>query len=198
MRFNKDDLPYLKLSLGAFALSLLLSAGMFSYSEDYLKQSQKERSDAQKQLNDARLQLLSAQGDQENMSAYSLEYVSLQDQKVIGNEQRLDWIEGMEKLRQQGIVLDFKYTISPQQAYTPNPPVDAGNFQLNRSNMTLEIDLLHEEQLVQFVSALRSQLKGWFILDGCDLNRAFPGTEATPLKASCNGGWLTMKNRNMP
>lgn len=198
MRFNKDDLPYLKLSLGAFALSLLLSAGMVSYSEDYLKQSQKERSDAQKQLNDARLQLLSAQGDQENMSAYSLEYVSLQDQKVIGNEQRLDWIEGMEKLRQQGIVLDFKYTISPQQAYTPNPPVDAGNFQLNRSNMTLEIDLLHEEQLVQFVSALRSQLKGWFILDGCDLNRAFPGTEATPLKASCNGGWLTMKNRNMP
>jgi hypothetical protein len=64
--------------------------------------------------------------------------------------------------------------------------------------MTLEIDLLHEEQLVQFIAALRSQLKGWFILDGCDLSRAFPGTEATPLKASCKGGWLTMKNRNMP
>jgi len=198
MRFNKDDLPYLKLSLGAFALSLVLAAAMVSYSEGYLKQSEKERGDAQKQLSDARLQLLAAQGDQENMSAYSLEYVSLQDQKVIGNEQRLDWIEGMEKLRQQGIVLDFKYTISPQQGYAPSPAVDAGNFQLNRSNMTLEIDLLHEEQLVQFIAALRSQLKGWFMLDGCDLSRKIAGTEASPLKAECTGGWLTMKNRNMP
>lgn len=198
MRFNKDDLPYLKLSLGAFVLSLLLSAGMVSYSEDYLEQSQRERSDAQKQLNDARLQLISAQGDQENMSAYSLEYVSLQDQKVIGNEQRLDWIEGMEKLRQQGIVLDFKYTIAPQQGYAPNPALDAGNFQLSRSNMALQIDLLHEDQLLQFNSALRSQLKGWFMLDGCALSRKVAGTEASPLKAECTGGWLTMKNRNMP
>jgi hypothetical protein len=198
MRFNKDDLPYLKLSLGAFALSLVLAAAMVSYSEGYLDQSRKERGDAQKQLTDARMQLLAAQGDLENMSAYSLEYVSLQDQKVIGNEQRLDWIEGMEKLRQQGIVLDFKYTIAPQQGYTPSPAVDAGNFQINRSSMNMQLDLLHEEQLIQFVAALHTQLKGWYMLDGCTLTRAIEGTEASPLKADCSGGWLTFKNRNAP
>jgi len=196
MSFSKNDLPYLKFSLLAFAISIALSVGMTSYSENYLEQSLKARTDAQKHLSDARVQQIAAQGDQENMSAYSLEYLSLQDQKVIGTEQRLDWIEGMEKLRQQGIVLDFKYTIAPQQGYTPAPPVDAGNFQLNRSNMSMQIDLLHEEQLVQFISALRSQLKGWYILDGCTLTRA--GTESSPLKADCNGGWFTMKNRNMP
>jgi hypothetical protein len=196
MSFSKNDLPYLKFSLLAFAVSIALSIGMTSYSENYLEQSLKARTDAQKQLSDARVQLIAAQGDQENMSAYSLEYLSLQDQKVIGTEQRLDWVEGMEKLRQQGIVLDFKYTIAPQQGYTPAPPVDAGNFQLNRSNMSMQIDLLHEEQLVQFISALRSQLKGWYILDGCTIARA--GTESSPLKADCTGGWFTMKNRNMP
>lgn len=198
MSFSKNDLPYLKLSLGALVISIALSSGMVSYSEGYLEQALKELTEAQKRLSDARAQLIAAQGDQENMSAYSLEYLALQDQKVIGAEQRLDWIEGMEKLRQQGLVLDFKYTIAPQQGYTPNPAIDAGNFQLSRSNMSLQIDLLHEDQLLQFISTLRSQLKGWFMLDGCSLNRANAGSEASPLKAECTGGWFTMKNRNMP
>lgn len=198
MSFSKDDLPFLKLSLGALALSVALAAGMITYSDSYLAQSQKARAEAQKQLTDARSLLIAAQGDQENMSSYSLEYLALQDQKVIGAEQRLDWMEGMEKLRQQGIVLDFKYTIAPQQAYAPNPPVEAGNFQLNRSNMTMQIDLLHEEQLLKFISAMRSQLKGWFMLDGCDLSRINAAVEGSPLKAECTGGWFTMKNRNMP
>ncbi|MBI4809523.1 MAG: hypothetical protein HY799_11330 [Nitrosomonadales bacterium] len=198
MSFSKNDLPFLKYSLGAFALSIALAGAMTSYSESYLEQSQKARMEVQKQLSDARLQLVATQGDQENMSSYSLEYLALQDQKVIGNEQRLDWIEGMEKLRQQGIVLDFKYTIAPQQAYAPNPTVEAGNFQLNRSDMSMQIDLLHEEQLLQFIAALRSQMKGWFMLDGCSLTRAVADSEASPLKADCKGGWFTMKNRNMP
>lgn len=198
MSFSKDDLPFLKLSLGALTLSIVLAAGMVSYSDSYLARSKQSRADAQKHLLDARAQLVAAQGDQENMSSYSQEYLSLQNQKVIGAEQRLDWIEGMEKLRQQGIVLDFKYTISPQQGYAPNPPVDAGNFQLNRSNMSMQIDLLHEEQLLQFITALHSQLKGWFMLDGCTLSRATAGVEGSPLKAECTGGWFTMKNGNMP
>ncbi|HAF44124.1 MAG: hypothetical protein A2100_01325 [Sideroxydans sp. GWF2_59_14] len=198
MSFSKDDLPFLKLSLGALALSLALAAGMITYSDSYLAKSQQARADAQKHLLDARAQLVAAQGDQENMSSYSQEYLSLQNQKVIGAEQRLDWMEGMEKLRQQGFVLDFKYTISPQQGYVPNPPVEAGNFQLSRSNMSMQIDLLHEEQLLQFITALHSQLQGWFMLDGCTLTRATAGVESTPLKAECSGGWFTMKNRNMP
>ncbi|MBI5007502.1 MAG: hypothetical protein HZB95_10350 [Nitrosomonadales bacterium] len=198
MSFSKNDLPFLKWSLGALALSIALAGGMITYSDSYREQSQKARLEAQQQLTNARTQLIAAQGDLENMSAYSLEYVALQDQKVIGSEQRLDWIEGMERLRQQSLVLDFKYTIAPQQAYAPNPPLDAGNFALNRSNMSLQIDLLHEEQLLKFVSALRAQLKGWFMLDGCNLSRAIPGSEASPLKAECTGGLFTMKNRNIP
>ncbi len=97
MRFSKADLPELKWSLGAFALSIALASGIISLSEKYLELSLKDREAAQKQLTDARTQLLAAQSDQENMSAYALEYNSLLAQKVIGNEQRLDWMEGSGK-----------------------------------------------------------------------------------------------------
>ena len=198
MIFSKTDLPEIKWSLGAFLLSLALAAGLISLSGDYLALSLKEREAAQKQLTDARTQLLAAQSDQANMAAYALEYNALLEQKVVGTEQRLDWMEGLEKLRQQGRVLDFKYTISPQQSYTPTPAVDAGNFQLSRSGMTLQIDLLHEEQLLHFFSNLNSQINGWFMLDGCSISRTGATDELAPLKAECTGGWFTMKNKSAP
>ncbi|MBU1426977.1 MAG: hypothetical protein KKH12_03880 [Gammaproteobacteria bacterium] len=198
MSFSSADLPILKWSLGALMLSLALSAGIVYLSNSYLEQSLKERQTAQQQLFDARAQLLSAQNDKENMAAYAYEYNSLLLQKVIGDEQRLDWLEGLEKLRQQGSVLDFKYTIAPQQNYAPNPPIDAGNFKLSRSGMSLQIDLLHEEQLLHLFAEMRGKLNGWFMLDGCTLSRTSTTEELAPLKATCTGGWFTMKNKNAP
>jgi hypothetical protein len=104
----------------------------------------------------------------------------------------------LEKLRQQRSVIDFKYNIAPQQSYVPNPPLDAGNFKLSRSGMTLQIDLLHEEQLLQLFTNMRKQMTGWFMLDGCTLTRAGDSRDASPVKAECTGGWFTMKNKNVP
>ena len=198
MSFSKSDLPELKWSLGAVVLSIILASILISASEEYLARSLKGREAAQKQLTEARTQLIAAQNDQENMSSYALEYNALLAQKVIGNEQRLDWLEGLEKLRQQGSVLDFKYNIAPQQSYAPNPPLDVGNLQLSRSSMTMQIDLLHEEQLLHLFSNLHNQINGWFLLDGCTLTRTGPSDELTPLKADCTGGWFTMKNKGAP
>jgi hypothetical protein len=198
MSFSTADLPILKWSLGAFVLSLVLSAGIISLSNSYLETSLKGRQIAQQQVFDTRAQLLAAQSDEENMSAYAFEYNSLLGQKVVGDEQRLDWMEGLEKLRQQGSVLDFKYTISPQKSYTPNPPLDAGNFILSRSSMSMQIDLLHEEQLLHLFADMHSKLNGWFMLDGCTLSRTIATDEMSPLKADCTGGWFTMKNKSAP
>jgi hypothetical protein len=198
MSFSSADLPILKWSLGALSLSLALSAGISYLSKSYLEKTLKARQTAQQRLTDARAQLLSAQNDKENMSSYAYEYNSLLLQKVIGDEQRLDWLEGLEKLRQQGSVLDFKYTIAPQQSYAPNPPIDAGNFKLSRSGMSLQIDLLHEEQLLHLFAEMRSKLNGWFMLDGCTLTRTSTTEELAPLKADCTGGWFTMKDKNAP
>ncbi len=197
MSFSAADIPELKLSLGAFVLSLALAGGAISFSENHLAQTLKDRQVAQKQLTEARDKLSVAKNDQDNMATYAREYDALLVQKVIGTEQRLDWIEGLEKLHNQGGVLDFKYTIDPQQGYAPNPPIDAGNFLLSRSKMSLQIDLLHEEQLMSFFANMQKQLKGWFILDGCSLSRSSEENNA-PLKADCSGGWFTMKNKNAP
>ncbi len=198
MSFSAADFAALKWSLGAFALSIGIAAGAITYGEHYLRDAAQQRQTAQKALTEARNQLATAQNDRENMATYQMEYDALQAQKVIGNEARLDWIEGLEKLRQQGLAADFKYTIAPQQPYAPNPPLDAGNFALNISPMTLQIDLLHEEQLLALLSALHTRIEGWFLLDHCNLTAAEPTNKQARLLAECGGGWITLKNRNAP
>lgn len=195
MSFAVSDLAHLKWSLAALVTAAAAAVWLVDYGEDFKQQALKEKQAAQARLAEARTQLATAQSDAENMTSYKLEYEALVAQKVIGDEQRLDLVEGLEQLRKQNIVRDFKYTIAPRQPYTPNPPQEAGNFALYLSPMTMQIELLHEEQLDALFSAIQTQMQGWFILDGCTLTR---GGAGEPLKAECGGGWFTMKNRNAP
>lgn len=202
MTFSTSDFPHIKWSLFIFLFVLCTGGAAIMVSENFVAQSQRDQRDAMRQLNEARSRLATALEDQENMQTYTLEYNALLKRNVIGNDQRLDWIEGLEKIHKQNLVLDFKYTIAPQKPYMPNPPLDSGNFQPNLSDMTLQFELLHEEQLTAFFDALRTGINGWFIIDSCALERTAATADASDfsaapqLKADCAGGWLTLKNRN--
>ena len=206
MRFSKSDFPLIKWSLLLFLLVLGACSVMIMASENFIEKAQSNQREARRQLNEARNRLATAGADHENMQTYTLEFESLLKRNIIGNDQRLDWIEGLDRIHKQDQALgsmDFKYSIAPQKTYIPAPALDSGSFELNRSDMTLNFELLHEEQLMTFFDTLRADVNGWFILDHCALERnaiAVPEKDdygvAEQLKAECAGGWLTMKNRN--
>lgn len=203
MRFTKSDLPLMRWSIAAICASVLLSSLILYSSSRYAGYKKTNLRTAQSQLKDARGRLTAAREDKENLSAYSAEYSVLEQQNIFGDDHRLDWMEGLEKLRQQNLVLDFRYNISPQKNYAPQPAIDSGNFNIHYSEMKLQFDLLHEGQLLTFFDALRRQIKGQYQLEGCTLKRTNIAENAatpmtTPVKAECSGGWITLKNRNAP
>jgi hypothetical protein len=200
MKLSKSDIPLLRRSILALCASAIVSAVALYGSGQYAEKTEKARRDAQNRLNDAHNRLTSAHDDQQNMSAYSGEYGALEKRKIIGDEQRLDWMESLENIRQQNLVTDFRYNIAPQRIYAPQLPIDSGNFDVRYSEMKLQFDLLHEAQLLDFFTALRSQTNGWYQLQGCSLQRtgSDENTETARLTAECSGGWITLKNRNTP
>jgi hypothetical protein len=200
MRFSGKDFPLMRWSLAAICASALLSSVILYGSSEYSNRKQLNLRTAQRQLNDARSRLAAAHQDQENLSDYSAEYRVLEEQNIIGDDQRLDWMEGLEKLRRQNLTVDFRYNIAPQKTYAPQPAIDSGNFNIHFSEMKLQFDLLHEGQLLHFLDALRSQIKGQYQLEGCTLQRNDAAEDATSthIKAECSGGWITLKNRNAP
>ena len=203
MNLTKADLPYFKWSLLAFTLSLLIGGTAIWLSAKYADHAGQSRQQAQRLLIDARKKLGEAQSDFANIAIYAREFSSLVDYKIIGDEQRLDWMEELVTLRQQRYVVDFKYTIAPQLPYAPVSTLNTGNFELKLSGLNLQLDLLHEMQLIRLLDALRSNIKGWFIIDHCTIKRSNTGdtnaAQSAPiLKAECSGGWITMKKKRVP
>ena len=202
MKILKTDIPLLRWSILAISASVLISAAILYLNSTHIGNTHNDLLQARKLRNDARTRLQAAHEDRDNMSIYSSEYGILAKRKIIGDEQRLDWIEGMEKLRQMNLVWDFRYNIAPQKTYTPNPPISSGNFDIRYSEMKLQFDLLHEAQLVDFFAALPKKIQGWYQLEGCTLSRNATAEEnsamssGVQLKAECTGGWITLKNRN--
>jgi hypothetical protein len=200
MKLSKSDIPLIRRSILALCASAIVSAVALYGSGQYAENAEEARRNAQNRLNDAHNRLISAHEDQQNMAAYSGEYAALEKRKIIGDEQRLDWMGSLENIRQQNLVTDFRYNIAPQKIYAPQLPIDRGNFDIRYSEMKLQFELLHEAQLLDFFTALRSQTNGWYQLQGCSLQRtaADENTETARLTAECSGGWITLKNRNTP
>ncbi|MBI2285977.1 MAG: hypothetical protein HYU79_00675 [Nitrosomonadales bacterium] len=201
MKLSASDFPLIRQSVLAVCASAIISTVILYSSGKYAESTQNDRRGAQTMLNDARNRLTTARQDQQNMAIYADEYGALIEQKIIGDDQRLDWIEGLEKIRLKNLVTDFRYNIAPQKIYASQPPIDSGNFDIRYSEMKLQFDLLHEAQLLNFFAALRTNIKGWYQLEGCTLQRTGNEngqTAATQIKAECSGGWITLKNRNPP
>ena len=202
MKFSKDDFPILRWSIIAICASTLITATIVYVSNTYATTTQQDLRKARQMRNNSRNSINTAHQDRDNMSIYADEYGSLINRKIVGDDQRLDWIEGMEVLRQMNLVTNFRYNISPQKKYAPKPPVSSGNLNINYSEMKLQFDLLHEEQLVNFFSSLPQVIQGWYQLESCTLSRSSntvtdpSNPSGTQLKANCTGGWITLKSRN--
>lgn len=202
MTFSKSDFRHLRWGLVTLSIALLIVGSTLYVTDKNMTQSRRALSSAQSELNQARNQLSTAQQDRANMDFFMSEYAALAEEKIIGNEQRLDWLEGMEKLRRMNTVTSFTYNIGPQKPFVPLTPIESGNFDVNFSEMKLRFELLHEGQLINFFDALRTNIHGWYQLQGCTLQRVGTGeiaeTSPTQLKAECIGGWITLKNRSSP
>jgi len=213
MKFSNADFQLMRWSIAAISSSVILSSTILYSSQIYADHTKKNLRTAQSQMNDARRRLTAAQQDQENMAAYSRDYSILEERNIIGDEHRLDWMEGLDNLRRQNLALDFSYSIAPQKIYMPQPAIDSGNYDIHYSEMKLKLELLHEGQLWNFISALHKQIRGQYQIESCSMQRA-PNTSSgnklgdvddeydvapiitTNIKAECNGGWITLRNRN--
>jgi hypothetical protein len=203
MKLSRSDFQLMRFNIAAISISVLLSGILIYGSQQFAYRTGNELRTAQSQLKDARNRLSVARQDQENLSSYAIEYDALEKQNIIGDDNRLDWMEGLGKLRNQNFVLGFRYNIAPQKIYSPQPVVDSGNFNLNYSEMKLQFDLLHEVQLLNFFDALHHQIKGHYQLDGCSMKHVATDENSnmdtiTHITAECDGGWITLKNRNAP
>jgi hypothetical protein len=125
-------------------------------------------------------------------------YRNLKRLNILGEERRLEWADAMARIRTQRELLDLRYRVERQRLLTSAPGKPA-NVDFFASPMKVQMALLHEGDLLRFLSDLRESGNGYYSVKRCSLARtatAATGVTITPrLRADCEIDLITIMDR---
>ncbi len=194
MRIDGADFPKLQFSLLAALLMMLIGAGSVLFSLNLTKATQQMQAAAQAERNDFDGKLKRVRSEEIEIKQKSALFNTLQSRGVIGDEQRLDWVELLKEIRDRRRLLDLQYEIAPQRPLDANP---VGGFGFYASSMTVQLKLLHEEDLTRLLDDLRQQARALIQVKSCSVSRLPRGGSDSglpaQLQAECRIDWITLR-----
>lgn len=198
MKLEKHDWQRLQGSLLLLTAVMLASVALFAAAY-YFSQSQETALQQQQNLLNAARQRYQSSGVEKDMIAeYLPKYQHLIRKGFVGEERRIEWVEHLREQDKNLKLLGIKFSISPQEKYNPAFAANSGGFTLNRSIMRLELDMLHEGDLLLLTEMMATVNATPFILRDCEIRRlANSGQSGNPLNANlqaqCEVDWLTLR-----
>ena len=199
MTFTRDELKRLALplaiGLALIAAGVLLARGAGSALADAqrgLAAAQAERRQHSDRL--ARI------AEEEREVSQKLDvYRRLRELNILGEEQRLEWADAIARIRTRRELLDLRYRVERQQllfSATGKP----ANVDFYSSKMNVELALLHEEDLLRFLSDLRESGNAFYSVRRCHMERSggqpATGASVSPrLRAACEIELITVIDR---
>lgn len=193
MKIGSDDLPKLQLSLLAALIMMAIGAGIVYLSLSLIKTAKLEQAAAQAERNDFDGKLNRVRSEEDEIRKKSAMFHKLQARGMVGEEQRLEWVELIKEIRDRRRLLDLQYEIAPQR------PLDAtlgSGFAFYVSSMKVQLKLLHEEDLTRLLDDLRQQARALIQVKSCNVSRlprgGAEGGTAAQLQADCQIDWVTL------
>jgi hypothetical protein len=197
MKHEDIDWSVLRGALLTFSACLLVSAGIV-YGSHYFENKmnvQYRRYNGEFQTISRRY--LSVDEEERIIKRFYPRFVALHNEGVIGREQRLNWLEVLRASGEELKLPGLTYEIASQSVYTPQFTVSLGRFQLFSSQMTLNMQLLHEEDLLRLLDFIDARAQGLFSVSECQLSRSAQGINMTPkagnITGRCTLHWFSIK-----
>lgn len=193
---TQADLQALKNPL-LVLLAVLVAAAATIYFTDQLRVSaRRQLAQQQSQLKEARTRLQKSGDEKDIIIRYLEGFRRLQLSGFIGEEQRINWLDGLRLTNQQADLFGVDYQIGAQKPYPYAAEFNPGQLELNQSLMRLRFRLLHEEDMMRFFSILARQNAGIFTVDQCDMRRIDTGgviRYQPNVTAECELSWITAR-----
>lgn len=194
MKLTAADWRKLRLSLVIFVLFCLGGAALVFFSLEQQQQAHRLLGTAQAHNAQAQAKLKQVREEESEIKLKAALFSNLAARGVIGEEQRLDWVELLRDIRNNRRLLDIQYEFSPQQPLGNGQ----GPWSFQVSSMRLQLQLLHEEDLLNVLADLRNTAKAQVLVRSCEVSRQPrpPGDNQglhANLKAQCLLDWITLR-----
>jgi hypothetical protein len=193
---NQADLQALRNPLLALASVALLGALAVYFSGRLMVAARQQLAQQQVQLKEARTRLQRSGDEKDIIVRYIDGFRQLERTGFVGEEQRINWLDGLRLANQQSDLFGVDYQIGAQRPYAFASEFSPGPLALNQSVMRVRFRLLHEGDLDRFFDALTRQGTGIFTVDQCMLrridNRGVIRFQPN-INADCDLSWITVR-----
>ena len=198
LRINQD----IKKSLVSFVIILSSMITMVTASDVYKSNASEKNTRALAEMRSWSNKIDEANKNNQILVQHEDTFKKLKGNFVIGDENRLSWVEVVQKVADSRKIASVKYDIASQVMLDKNTLGDEyRGIDVFKSVMSLEMKFIHEGDLFVMLNALRSEAKGLVSVDKCDVelinkdvNDGIIGQNNTDnMRAYCELSWYTLK-----
>jgi hypothetical protein len=198
VRFTQDELKRLAVPV-VIALALLgAGAVLVQNAGTALAAAQRSFAVAQAERRESTARLARIAEEEREVKEKLDVYRRLRSLNILGEERRLEWADAITRIRTQRELLDLRYRVERQQLLYSAAGKPA-NVDFFASTMKVDLALLHEEDLLRFLSDLRDSGNAYYAVRRCAIQRtgqAATGTTIAPrLRADCDIDLITIVDR---
>lgn len=193
------DLKLILAALSVFTVTLLITSGLVYLSKENLEKSQLSFNIAQQQRNEARQKLAAAREDERDIHDFLTLFQAFRQHGIVGEEIRLDWVEGLQSTYRKYKLFPIKYEFSPRQTVQLDPSINLAGVELRATQLAIKAELLHEGDLINLLGGLKTEAHNFFSVKECTLTRlggVAEGVLSAHLDGECVVYWLTMSERS--
>lgn len=198
MKLDTQDWRKLQTPLIILGVAVIVVALLIGFSERYRASQQQALQTQQNLLNSARQRYQSSGMEKDTIIEYLPQYQALINKGFVGEERRIEWVDELRAQHKLHKLFGIKYSISQQQDYQPTFVPSLGGFVMHRSVMKLDLDMLHEGDILQLTESLGVKNATPFMLRDCEITRLNSGGQLSKqlianLHAACEMDWLTLR-----
>lgn len=197
---TKEDFSRISLSLAAAVIMIIIGAGVVYASLQLHQAEKKGKAMAQARQKESQDKLARARDEELEIKKKITRFNELSNRGIFGEELRLDWIELIRRIKEARKLIDVRYEIAPQQVLDAGIlPGSSGSYVYLTSTMQLRMKLLHEEDLLNFLSDLRASAHAYIRVRRCDVERLPRASDSggipPQLGADCTIDWITVREK---
>ena len=198
MNFTAKELRALALPLLACLLLLGAGAALIAWTRQEQRAAGSELAAAREQRAQARERLMRIAEEEKEVKEKLEVYLRLRALRILGDEQRLEWADAMTRIRTQRELPDLRYRVERQRLIS-SVAAKPANVDFYASAMKVDLALLHEGDLLNFLADLRESGNAYYSIKRCAVSRtglapAVAGL-APRLRAECEIDLITIIDR---
>lgn len=206
MMLERPDLRRLAVPFAAALLLAGIGAAALVLTESSLAEAEKLKNAQHERLVAARDRLAKVSEEEQEIRTNLVQFKKVSDLGMAAGEKRLEWIEALVAIQKNRRLFQVQYTLEPQRGVDYpglTQQQKGGGAIFMASRLKLELLLLHEEDLLNFLADLRSLGDSFPSLRSCSISRtesvfAAGGPMRPRLRASCVVDMITLKAADKP